>query len=286
MDADRSALRGRQIDRLRRLLTEALPGNRFYARKFADAGIRPDDLRAADDLARLPFTTKAELAADQAEHPPYGTALTYPLERYCRLHQTSGTSTGRPLRWLDTPGELGVAARLLAGQLPGDGPDARGDRVFFPFSFGPFLGFWTRVRGGHPVRLPVSARRRHDQHRPAALPARTRGPRSSSPRRPTPCTWPSWPPRRGSTWPARPCGRSSSPASRAATSRRRAQRIEEVWGARVFDHYGMTEVGPVAIECEADPGAMLRRWSRSTSPRCSTRTATARPRRRGRRTGA
>ena len=30
-----------------------------------------------------------------------------------------------------------------------------------------------------------------------------------------------------------------------------------MWGARVFDHYGMTEVGPVAIECEADPGSML-----------------------------
>ena len=35
------------------------------------------------------------------------------------------------------------------------------------------------------------------------------------------------------------------------------KRIEEVWGARVYDHYGMTEIGPVAIECEADPGSML-----------------------------
>ena len=34
------------------------------------------------------------------------------------------------------------------------------------------------------------------------------------------------------------------------------QRIEEVWGARVFDHYGMTEIGPVAVEAENTPGQM------------------------------
>ena len=93
------------------------------------------------DLKRLPFTTKAELVADQAENPPYGSNLTYPLERYCRLHQTSGTS-GRPLRWLDTPESWAWmldcwAAKFRFVRLK------PGDRLFFPFSFGPFLGFWT-----------------------------------------------------------------------------------------------------------------------------------------------
>ena len=50
--------------------------------------------------ARLPLTTKAELVTDQSAHPPFGTNLTYPLERYVRVHQTSGTS-GAPLRWLE-----------------------------------------------------------------------------------------------------------------------------------------------------------------------------------------
>src|SRR5262245_2056318 len=80
-------LRHAQLARVRDLLRTILPGNAFYARKLA--GISPNDLRTPDDFARLPFTNKPELAADQAEHPPYGSALTFPLERYCRLHQTS-----------------------------------------------------------------------------------------------------------------------------------------------------------------------------------------------------
>ncbi len=58
-------------------------------------------LRFPDDFGRLPLTTKAELIADQAANPPWGTALTEPLANYTRYCQTS-SSTGRPLRWIDT----------------------------------------------------------------------------------------------------------------------------------------------------------------------------------------
>src|SRR5438067_1102619 len=95
----RSAEEAAQGERLRALLAEVLPGNAFYARKFAEAGLTAAAVRDLSDLARLPFTTKAELCAEQEAHPPYGRILTYPTARYSRLHQTSGTS-GRPLRWL------------------------------------------------------------------------------------------------------------------------------------------------------------------------------------------
>src|SRR5437867_3602456 len=98
---DRAQLAALQGERLRALLAEILPGNRFYVEKFAAAGVSPRDVRGLGELAQLPFTTKAELLADQAAHPPYGSVLTYPRARYQRLHQTSGTQ-GRPLRWLDT----------------------------------------------------------------------------------------------------------------------------------------------------------------------------------------
>src|SRR5205807_5810737 len=90
-----------QCARLQALFGEILPQNKFYSRKFGRCRISPGD--SHPPLANLPFTTKSELVADQAEQPPYGSILTYPRERYTRLHQTSGTSTGRPLRWLDTP---------------------------------------------------------------------------------------------------------------------------------------------------------------------------------------
>ena len=133
--ADRADVAAHQADRLRALFA-ALPGNRFYDRKFAGLGTRHSA------LAALPFTTKADLIADQAAHPPYGTVLTHPPDRYNRLHQTSGTTTGQPLCWLDTPDSwqwmLGLWRQKfdLMGVRPGD-------RLFFPFSFGPFLGFWA-----------------------------------------------------------------------------------------------------------------------------------------------
>ncbi len=101
-DLGRDELDRLQRERLSALLREVLSRNRFYQRKLAAAGLSPNDLKEPADLARLPFTSKAELLADQEAHPPYGEILTYPLERYSRFHQTSGTS-GRPLRWLDTP---------------------------------------------------------------------------------------------------------------------------------------------------------------------------------------
>src|SRR5207245_1182809 len=130
-----------QGQRLQTLLREILPTNRFYQSKFTAAKIDATGITSPADLVRVPLTTKAELVADQEAHPPYGTVLTYSQDRYCRLHQTSGT-TGRPLRWLDTPESwhwvLGCWERIYG--IAGIG---RKDRLLFAFSFGPFFGFWT-----------------------------------------------------------------------------------------------------------------------------------------------
>ena len=79
------------------LLTAILPGNRFYAEKLGGVG---PFASLEDFAAKIPFTTKDELAADQEVHPPYGRILTYPLETYTRYHQTSGTR-GKPMAGLD-----------------------------------------------------------------------------------------------------------------------------------------------------------------------------------------
>src|SRR5437773_4989331 len=90
------------MEQLRALLGALLPSNQFYAAKFDSAGVHKKVSSLADYFDRFPFTSKHDLVQDQHAHPPYGTNLTYPLDRYTRCHQTSGT-TAAPLRWLDTP---------------------------------------------------------------------------------------------------------------------------------------------------------------------------------------
>lgn len=113
--------------------------NPFYRAKWQAAGF--DSPPTLDDLTDLPFTTKAELAADQDANPPRGSNLTFPFDRYVRVHRTSGT-TGKPLRWFDTPAswQWFLDCWLETYRGAGVGPD---DRVFVAFGFGPFVGFWT-----------------------------------------------------------------------------------------------------------------------------------------------
>ncbi|HEY3788570.1 MAG TPA: AMP-binding protein, partial [Urbifossiella sp.] len=248
-------LRTAQLERLRRLLAEVLPSNPFYSRKLAAAGITASDVRNLDDLSRLPFTCKSELAADQAAHPPYGNGLTYPVEKYSRLHQTSGTSTGRPLRWLDTPESWEGILRCWRISFPIMGLSPS-DRIFFPFSFGPFIGFWSAFEAASRFGALVipgggmtsTARLRFLLEQEAtvvfATPtyalhlaelAATEGIDLA-----------------GSS--VRMVVVAGEPGGTIPATR---QRIEDVWGARVFDHYGMTEIGPVAVEAEDSPGEMV-----------------------------
>ena len=137
---DRMAMMANQLDQLRSLLAELIPANVFYTRKLQSHGATFDVASLEDYSARFPFTTKPELVEDQRRNPPFGTNLTYPLNRYTRFHQTSGTS-GTPLRWLDTPESWDGMVEDWMNVFRAAGV-AAGDRVYFAFSFGPFIGFW------------------------------------------------------------------------------------------------------------------------------------------------
>src|SRR5205823_8053814 len=88
-------LRRQQLQKLRAGLTDVLATNAFWRARL-------HDVQGWDDFERLPLTTKSELLQDQVSRAPFGSNLTYPIERYVRLHQTSGSSGDQPLRWLDT----------------------------------------------------------------------------------------------------------------------------------------------------------------------------------------
>jgi phenylacetate-CoA ligase len=252
---DRAALSAMQGRRLLQILTSLHGRNAFYTRKFDLAGIRIDTLRFPDDLPVLPLTTKAELMADQISNPPWGSALTEPIERYTRYCQTSST-TGLPLRWIDTNEswqwliECWQAVYLGARVGPGD-------RVFFPFSFGPFLGFWAGFDAGCQFGLHcVPGGGMSSQLRLRMIDAVGAT---------VVCCTPTYALRLAEVAAGeqmdRPLAESSvrvlivagEPGGSIPSTR---ERIEESWGARVIDHYGLTEVGPIGFECWESPRSL------------------------------
>ena len=126
-------LRALQLDRLRNTLLHAYANVPHYRRSFDAAGVRPDDCRSLEDLARFPFTTKADLR----ESYPYG-MFAVPRERVRRIHASSGT-TGRPTVVGYTEGDLSVWAGLVARSLRAAGTRP-GDTVHIAYGYGLFTG--------------------------------------------------------------------------------------------------------------------------------------------------
>ncbi len=219
-------------------LFEAIRGrNPFYTRK----------LENVREWADVPFTTKRELSEDQQAHPPYGSNLTFPIERYTRFSQTNGT-TGTPLRWLDTPESWDwmVGNWTKVFQAAGVRP---GDRIFFAFSFGPFLGFWVAFdAAGRMGCLAIPGGGMRSSARLRAILDNEAG---------VLCCTPTYALHLGEAAIEEKIDLSKSKVRRIIVAgepggsiKNTQARIESLWpGARVFDHHGMTEVGPVSYAC-------------------------------------
>jgi phenylacetate-CoA ligase len=248
----RDALAEIQVKKFQMLLDRVLESNTFYKNKFEQAGIRSSgDIRTLDDLYKLPFTNKQELSADQEATPPYGTNLTFLREQYTRIHQTSGT-TGNPLRWLDTEESWKWWARCWASVYKAAGVQSN-DKIFFAFSFGPFIGFWSAYEGAHHIKalsIPgggmssyqrVNAILTHEVtvlvctptyalHLAEVAEEQNIDIRNSN---------------------VRITIQAGEPGASLPGTKKR---IEEAWGARCYDHAGATEVGAWGYECQAQNG--------------------------------
>lgn len=250
----RAQIEAEQLEQLRALLTEIFPGNRFYSSRLQSAAITFDVASLADFSRRFPFTTKRDIVQNQIEHPPFGTNLTYPLTCYARFHQTSGT-TGTPLRWLDTPDSWTVMLDTWTEVLRAAAVEPA-DHVYFAFSFGPFIGFWLAfesaarlgclcIPGGG---LSSTGRLRAILDNQATVI----------------CCTPTYALHLAQTAAEQNLDLSKSrvkilivagePGGSIPSVR---ARLSQLWaGAKVFDHHGMTEVGPVTFECPVRPGVL------------------------------
>ncbi|RRQ74643.1 phenylacetate--CoA ligase [Streptomyces griseofuscus] len=126
-------LRTLQLERLRASLRHAYEQVPFYRESFDKAGIRPEDCRSLEDLARFPFTTKADLR----ENYPFG-MFAVPRERIRRLHASSGT-TGRPTVVGYTENDLSMWADMVARSIRAAG-GRPGDVVHVAYGYGLFTG--------------------------------------------------------------------------------------------------------------------------------------------------
>lgn len=235
------------------MASDVLRGNVFYRRKLGEAGIGDADM-VLTRWTDIPFTTKAELSADQVEHAPYGTALTYPLDRYVRIHQTSGT-TGRPLRILDTAESWQWWARTWETVYSAAGVTAN-DRIFFCFSFGPFIGFWSAFAGAERMgALTVSGGAQSSAERLAGIIATEATVLLATP---TYALRLAEVARAEGIDLARSALRVSIHAGEPGASiPATRERIETALGVTAFDHTGATEVGPTGFSCEARDGVHL-----------------------------
>jgi len=242
-------VRDQQLKKLRAGLGDVLATNPFWRARL-------HDVRGWGDFERLPLTSKAELLADQETHAPFGSNVTYPIERYVRLHQTSGSSGDQPLRWLDTAESWDWWLRIWAEHVYRAAGVTAADRVFFAFSFGPFIGFWSAFGGAQRLgALCISGGAMTSEQRVRSLRdlgasvllstptyalrladvAETIGVNLSATGVRT-------------TIHAGEPG-ASIPATRAA--------IEAAYSAACFDHTGMTELGPTGHSCTQRDGIHL-----------------------------
>ncbi len=244
-----------QLRKFRRIVTWAYDRSRFHRELYDAAGFHPDQLRTMADTTRVPKVEKSQMRGIQRKDPfPYGDMLCVPLERVTEFRQTSGT-TGQAVYQADTWQDWEWWAECWSYLLYAQGYRAT-DRVFLPFGYNIFVAFWAAHYAAEKLGMEVvpggvldtEARILKVQELEAsammatptyvlgmAETARTMGidPANDLHVRRITCA--------------------GEPGASIPSTKRR---MEEAWGAKVFDHCGATEIGAWGYECAEQSGGI------------------------------
>ena len=244
------AIEALQIEKLRSMFKKIYGHNRFYTEKFDSAGIDHEAIQNVNDMAQIPLTNKEELIKAQQDKPPFGSNATFPESAYSRFHQTSGT-TGKPLRVLDTPESWDWWGRCWGFVLTGAGL-TENDRLFVPFSFGPFIGFWAALEGARIINTMMIPGGGRDSLERLHL-MKELGVTAI-------CCTPTYALRLAEVAqeakfdlneiPLRISILSGEPGANVPATK---TRVESVWNFKSYDHAGASEVGAHSFECEIQP---------------------------------
>jgi phenylacetate-CoA ligase len=241
------------LERLNALLHAIWEGNAFYKARWLEAGLTPGSVASIDDLAKYPTLRKADLLADQAAYPPYGSSFTFDQARFTRIHRSSGT-TGRPLLWLDDEASWqallrsSVSAYRMAGVSPSD-------RLFLSARFGPSLGPWLLRSSAYnlgclciaPGEIPIAQELQLLRDlcpnvlvgKPGKIHSLAQAAMAA-----------------GNSPQSFGVKKIITVSEPGGSEHEIRGRIESAWDAECFDRYGMTEAGTIAAECTAHPGGL------------------------------
>ena len=244
-----------QLSKFKKIFRWTYQNSTFHRRLYDDAGIKPEDVQSFEDIQRVPKVEKSMMRDIQRKKPfPYGEALCVPLDEVTIFRQTSGT-TGQPVyqpdTWQDWEWWMECWSYILWAQ--GYRPQ---DRVFIPFGYNIFVAFWAGHYAAEKIGcevipggvLDTKARILKIQELQATAmmgtPTYILGMAETASMKmdmdPAQLTI-------SKITCAGECG-ASIPSTK--------KRLEEAWGAKVYDHAGATEIGAWSFECADQPGGM------------------------------
>jgi len=243
-----------QLKKFQSIFSWAYEHSKFHHKLYRDAGIEPGDIRTFEDIRKVPKVDKSMMRAIQGREPyPYGDILCVPLEKVTEYHQTSGT-TGQPVYQPDTWQDWEWFAEAWAYILYAQGYRDY-DRVFLPFGYNIFIAFWGAHYGAEKLGCEVipggvlntEARILKMQELRAtafmATPTYVLGMADVARRK-------------LGIDPAKDLQirRITVAGESGGSIPTTKKRMEEAWGAKVYDHIGATEIGAWSYECEAQCG--------------------------------
>lgn len=249
-------IRELQLRKFRRIFEWAYSRSRFHRELYQKAGLNPGELRTLQDTTMVPKVEKSMMRSIQGKEPyPYGDMLCVPLEEVTEFRQTSGT-TGQPVYQPDTWEDWEWWSECWAYILYAQGYRSS-DRVFIPFGYNVFVAFWAGHYGAEKLGCEVVPG--------GVLNTEARVLKMQEVRATAIMGTPTYilsmadvarkklgldPPK--DLWVRRITCAGEPGASVPSTK----QRIQEAWGAKVFDHVGATEIGAWSYECEEQPGGL------------------------------
>ncbi len=248
-------IRQLQLKKFKQIFRWTYEHSKFHRQLYEQAGVKPDDIRSFEDIRQVPKVEKSMMRDIQRKEPfPYGDALCVPLEDVAVFRQTSGT-TGQPVYQPDTWQDWEWWAECWSYILWAQGYRPQ-DRVFIPFGYNIFVAFWAghyaaeklgcEVVPGGVLDTKARILKIEELQATAMMGTPTYVLGMAETAKSKMGMDPSKLPIERITC-AGECG-----ASIPSTKRR----MEQAWGAKVYDHAGATEIGAWSFECTAQSGGM------------------------------